>query len=147
MPGRNHPALKHAGSPAGALPASPSIAQIEQEDLAPARLSVLVEHNGPITSHELPSRSGSAFSQIFDSGGSTQQLLGKDLKRKRALIVSTDNPFYYAARDQANPNSAAAALWPANVVLEITHADEVHIAGATADQVSTIAVITENFDG
>lgn len=145
MPGRNTPLPQHMKSqtPAGAIPATPSIAQIEQEQLAPQ--AVLVIHNGPITTHELPARAGAAFSQICST--TSTQVIGKDLKRKRAILLSTDNPFYYSSREISQVNSASAALWPINVPLVLQHGDEVWVACATASMVSTIAVVTENFDG
>jgi hypothetical protein len=128
----------------GALPAEPTIAEIKQEDVAVT--AILVEHNGPISARPVPSRSGAAFSQICASG-STTQVLGKDLRRARVTLLSTDNPFLYASRETAVANSASCALWPINVALVLTHGDEVHVACATGGDVSTIAVIAENFDG
>lgn len=143
MQRRSHPLPMQA--PAGALPAEPTIAEIEQEKVAPEQCAVLVEHNGPVMTHALPARAGAAFSMYVDT--TSNFILGRDLRRQRAVLISTDQPFYYSARELSVVNSASAALWPINVPLVITHADSVYVACATASSHSTIAVITENFDG
>ena len=144
MQRRSHPLpMQHA--PAGALPAEPTIAEVEQEKKVPEQCAVIVQHNGPVMTHALPARAGAAFSMIADT--TSNFILGRDLKRKRAILLSTDNPFYYSSRELSVVNSASAALWPINVPLELLHGDSVYVACATANKTSTIAVVTENFDG
>lgn len=131
----------------GALPATPDIATVQEEYLAPPPQAVLVQHNGPIASRALPTRSGAPSTYIAPASGIGEQVLGKDLKRCRLTLISSDNPFYYSSRDPGQWSTASAALIPANVPLILLHGDAVFCAAATAGMVSTIAVIPENTDG
>lgn len=148
MPVRHHtPASQRPYDTAGVLPAEPDIAEVEQEQYLPDASAVLVTHNGPVMTHELPARAGAAFGMIV--GTSATSLLGSDLKRKRTILIATDKPFYYMINEVSNPNSASAALWPINVPLELRNGSAVYAAcaSATPTDVSTISIITENFDG
>jgi len=113
---------------AGALPADFDLSEVEQERHVPDSHAILVEFNGPQMVHNQPSKSGAPFSQIINAAGDT--VLGSDKRRKRAVLCSIDNPFYYATTQRATPNTASAALWPANVPLPLENADEVWCAAA-----------------
>lgn len=126
----------------GAMPAHGTIAEVLQEDSAPDVEAVLVRFNGPQPVHDQPSRAGAPFSQIVNAAGDT--ILGADLRRKRTVIISTDNPFYYSTKSQARPSTASACLWPANVPLELHNGDAVWCAYASgANNVSTLGVVVE----
>jgi hypothetical protein len=112
----------------GALPADFDISEVEQERTAPDVMALLVEFNGPQMVHDQPSRSGAPFSQVVNAAGDT--ILGSDPRRKRAVIVSSDFPFYYSANPQPNPSTASACLWPANTPLILLNADEIWCAAA-----------------
>lgn len=131
-------------SHAGALPATPEISEILQEETAPERFAVLVEHNGPIATRALPTRAGAPSTAIVPAEG--DQVLGKDPKRARVTLIATDNPFYYSSRSQSNWSTASAALWPINVPLVLLHSDAIHCAAASGGT-STISIIPENMDG
>ena len=146
MPVRHHtPAAQRPYTDAGILPAEPDIAEVEQEQYAPAPQAVLVQHNGPISVRTLPARAGGAFG--MQVGNAATNILGSDLKRARAILLATDQPFYYMTGEVSEPNTASAALWPINVPLELHNGSAVYVACATPASTSTMSVVTENFDG
>ncbi len=127
---------------AGAMPARFDIADVLQEKEAPDIEAVLVRFNGPQPVHDQPSKAGAPFSQVVGPAGDT--ILGKDPRRKRTVIISTDNPFYYSTSAQAKPSTASACLWPANVPLELHNGDAVWCAYASgANNLSTLGVVVE----
>lgn len=140
-----HVPLAQQHSHAGALPATPEISEIEQELDEPSRYAVLVEHNGPIATRALPTRAGAPSTAVVPITG--EQILGKDLKRARVTLISSDKPFYYAAKAPAAWSTASAALWPANVPLVLLHGDAISCASADVSLPATIAIIPENMDG
>lgn len=126
----------------GALPADFDLSEVEQERHAPESHAILVEFNGPQITHDLPSKAGAPFSAVVGPNGDT--ILGRDPRRKRAVIVSTDNPFYYSTLPQAKPSTASACLWPANVPMELRNGDQVWCAYASgANNLSTLGVVVE----
>jgi hypothetical protein len=145
MSGRNHPMPAHQRATlAGALPADPPIAEIEQEQLGP--LAVLVQHNGPATVTVLPSeRSATMTVRVTATQG--QSILGTELKRARVLITSIDNPFYYAvtrANIGAAAPSAAMVVGP-NVILDLRNADAIYLRSAHATDPATIGICVETW--
>jgi len=145
MPGRNHPLPQHQRDTlAGAIPADPPIAEIEQEQISPR--AVVVEHNGPLTVHQLPARRAANMTVRVPTTGN--KILGIEMKRNRVLLCSIDNPFYYATADNklsAGSAATAATVWPANVPLELRNADQVHLASAHATDPATIGVVIESW--
>jgi hypothetical protein len=126
----------------GAMPAHGTIAEVLQEDTAPDVEAVLVRFNGPQPVHDQPSRAGAPFTQVVDKSGDT--ILGKDPRRKRAVIISSDNPFYYSITQRPNASTANSCLWPANVPMELRNGDAVWCAYASgASNVSTLGVVVE----
>jgi len=142
---RHIPHAQQPASHAGALPAAPDIATVEQERDAPSQYAVLVEHNGPVATRALPTRAGAPSTVIVPITGGP--VLGRDLKRARVTLISSDKPFYYAAKPPAAWSTATAALWPANVPLVLLHGDAINCASADVSLPATIAVIPENMDG
>lgn len=128
---------------AGAMPAhGGDLADVLQERRAPDIAAVLVQFNGPQQVHDAPSRGGAPFSQAVGPAGDT--ILGADPRRKRTVIISTDNPFYYSNKAQSKPSTATACLWPANVPLELRNGDTVWCAYASgANNLSTLGVVVE----
>lgn len=136
MPGRNHPVAAHEREQlAGAMPALPAIAEVEQEPLS--MVAILVKHDGPLTVYRLPARRSATFTVnaplISALNGSTGRQLGVELKRSRAVITSSDYPFLYTTRQGGFSSASsvpAAALWPALVPLVLENADQVFLACA-----------------
>lgn len=112
----------------GALPPDFDLSDVEQERRTPVTTPILVQFNGPQMVHNQPSHGGAPFSQIVNAQGDT--VLGADLRRKRAVIISNDLPFYYSTQQVTNPNTASACLWPANVPLPLENGDAVWCAAA-----------------
>lgn len=111
--------------------AEPSVAELLQEQLAGR--AVTVEVNGPITTHELPSRQARYYTETV--GTDIAHILYPDPKRKKGYLVS-DTAFMVSH----SSNAGSGGLWPANVPLPISHWSDVY-AYATADTVDiTVAV-------
>lgn len=93
----------------------PTVEELHQVD--PDCIAVPVRHEGPMTTHELPSRSG----VVTDFGLTTvwQMVLGDDLKRKRVTLIA-------AAAWMISHAPHGGATWPANVPLVINHAGKVY---------------------
>lgn len=147
MAGRNHPMPLHQREAlAGALPADPPIAEIEQEQIAP--LAVVVEHNGPLTVHQLPARRAANMTVLAPIAPG-EKILGVELKRSRILLCSVDQPFYYATGSakisSVGSADTASTIWPANVPLELLNADQVWLASAHATLSAKIGVVIESW--
>lgn len=132
----------------GAIPSQPEIADVEQEPTAVVAISV--KHDGPIRSHRLPARKASTQTVNVPLAPITSRTFGKDGRRNRVLIVSVDNPFYYATTKSglASASVTAAAAWPPNVPLPLENCDEVYLACApvgtfSAATSSTLGIIAE----
>lgn len=131
--------LTHAdanrGEPEALAPAAvPELAELQQAD--PVGPAVPVTPDGPVEVHTLPARRGPAFSMTLST--TTQSVLSADLKRKRAVLVA-DGAWIYS-----HSSNGIGVTWPANVPLEITHADSV-FATADPDEMPpvTLGVIVE----
>lgn len=99
-----------------------------------------VDHVGPLQTQELPSQFGAVFAVLV--GTNPEQILGADRARRRAIIISTDNPFLVSVTRSIN-GTRTAALWPANVPLILKHRAAVTVATPTGS--ANISVITENW--
>ncbi len=117
--------------------AHPGLDEVLQRPEAP--IAVPVKHNGPVQTHELPSRFGTCFSVPVTS--TPQQILGADRQRKRAVLIG-DAPFLVSI-SRSIVGTGTAALWPANVPLELRHCDAVTLA--TQSLPANVPVITENW--
>jgi len=116
----------------------PELDDVMQRPAEP--VAVPVVHEGPITTHELPSKLGTTFS--VTASVSTQVLLSHDRMRKRATIISTDNPFLISVARSIN-GTGVAALWPANVPFIYTSESELTVATSTGT--AAVSVVTENW--
>ena len=104
---------------------------------------VPVDVVGPVTTHELPARGATTCTEVATTAA--RDILSADRTRKRATLISTDNPFYvaYSRNPNINTPGAVGGLWPANVPLIITHCDWVTVW--TPNGNATIAVLTEQW--
>jgi hypothetical protein len=152
MPGRNHPIPRHrntAAHDAGALPAQPAIAEVEQEVSRPLYEAVVVKHDGPQTVHQLPAKRAATQTVIVGTPAAGQETVigGGDFKRKRTVLCAVDNAFYYATTPRALSTTSvtAAAVWPANVPLVLENCDAVYLAcaGISGATSSEIGIVTE----
>jgi hypothetical protein len=132
----------HADRPAGRVEEPPpdegpvpELAELQQRDAIP--VAVPVRPDGPVETHELPSRSAPAFAVVLGPGLSNV-LSGLDRKRKRATLLA-DGPWRYS-----HSRSSPGVYWPADVPLMISHGDAVWAAEhSSAEGTVTLSVIVE----
>lgn len=117
-----------------------------------AKLPIVpVSVEGPVRTEPLPSRLGDArtikvqpaASILAHTSGDTTFRRNKDPRRRRVILLSTDQPFYYAM-DQETVERGQGALWPINVPLPVEHTDEYFLASANVAG-STITIIREDW--
>jgi hypothetical protein len=116
----------------------PGLDDVMQRPAEP--IAVPVVHEGPITTHELPSKLGTTFALI--ASANPQVALAHDRMRKRAVLISTDNPFLISVARSIN-GTGVAATWPANVPFIYTAESELTVA--TASGTAAVSVVTENY--
>lgn len=113
--------------------------QQQQPDPLPA-LRTVVE--GAVNVHLLPSRS--AVSRNYPVHADATQppvpLLGADMRRRRAVVMSTE-AIYIGPRDDVV--NGTAAIWPLGVPLELEHTEAIYVRGV--DTAGTVSVIAENW--
>jgi hypothetical protein len=73
---------------------------------------------------------------------SASPILNRDARRRRAVIVTIDQPIYVGL-SQNEADSGMGFLLPVSVPLEITHADEVWAAVSLAVGESIVSVLNE----
>ena len=112
-------------------PGQPDVPELLQRE--PVYPAVPVKMEGAVTAHQLPAKRGPAFTQ--DLSTTFQHVIGADLKRKRMLLISTVAWLYRTS------TTGVGVPWPANVPLELTHAD--HVYAAVPTSTGTLTVITE----
>lgn len=112
-------------------PPDPDLPDLQQRDLMPP--AVPVELTGKARVQHLPNRSSSVES--FPMTTTQQRVLAADPKRARAQLVSS------VAWNYARTRTGATAPIPANVVITITHTDEVCASVPTGT--GNLAVIGE----
>lgn len=99
---------------------------------APQAVLVRVENPAP---PEAPCRAGAVFTVSLAASEEPRRVLGRDPRRRRALLIST--AAFLVGNSQQEATAGIAPSWPANVPLELTHVDEVW-----ADVASSTAVVT-----
>lgn len=125
------------------LPTGELETEVLQEDteptlpLAPVPVSVA----GPVAVQNVPSRAGASFNRLLLAADVPQvPILPADPRRRIARLIC--GQAFSIGSDQASVTQLVAALWPANVVCEITHAEPVWVDVA-AD--AAISVMVENW--
>lgn len=118
--------------------ATPDLDLVQQLPDEGIRVPVRLDQTVPV--YVLPSRSGASRSY---QAGATEPvlLLGEDLRRRRATIVSIEENIYVGSRDEVR--AGLAALWPKLVPLVIEHT-EIVFAKAAANS-ATVSVIPEQW--
>lgn len=116
--------------------ATPDLDGLQQQDapaLPMAPVPVAVE--GPVLTHELPSRIG-PIDMYQLSATAWTKILYADRKRKTAQVLFTTQD---ALISRTGSGSVAnGAPWPKNIPLPISHCDELYAAAATAGTVATV---------
>lgn len=121
-------------------PAHPDLPDILQRPEPAAPQPVPVRHEGPLPTQELPAVLGTA--EQWPITTVPQVVLTKSRTRKKATLLSTDNPFLILPR-RSNIGTNTGALWPANVPLVYTAESELSVCTATGT--ATLSVITEDW--
>jgi hypothetical protein len=139
---------------AGAMPASPDIATVEQEQHGHASVPVVVD--GPVTSHALPAKRAATQTLVVGVPPAAVSLLGRELKRSRVVLWSIDKPFLYSTtaaaistplNSTAGINVQGAVTVPINTPIILLNADQVWVACAsvTATDVATVCSVIETW--
>ena len=120
--------------------ATPDLDGLQQLDDGGLRVPVRLDQVVPV--HMLPSRCGAHRSYAAnESDAAPTLLLGKDLRRRRATIISIDAPIWVGAADDVTTGNAA--VWPAGGPLVIEHTDQVYARPTVGS--SLISVIPEQW--
>jgi hypothetical protein len=127
--------IEHAEQP------HPQLDEVMQRPGPVAAQVVPVRHDGPIHAQELPAALGTIFTAKTTTSG--EQILGADRMRKRAVIISTDNPFVINVARSIN-GTGTSGIWPANVALELRNESALTVA-TSGGSAATLTVITENY--
>lgn len=121
-------------------PAHPDLSEIMQRPEPAAPVPVPVRHEGPMPTQELPAVLGTAEQWAITTV--PQVVLTRSRTRKKATLISTDNPILIMPR-RSNIGTMTGALWPANVPLVYTAETELSVVVSTGT--ATLSVITEDW--
>lgn len=102
---------------------------------------IMVRNDGPVRVEELPTHIGGIRTVVAEVS-TPIKILNNDPRRKRALLMSRDQEFYFAAT-QAQCNPSYAGFWFSGIPLELSNQDELWVASADAVAVATITVVNE----
>lgn len=111
----------------------------EDADALPIK-AVPVSIEGPVQVQLIGSRVASM--RTITVTANADQVLGKDLRRRRAVIITNDAEIYVGL-DMQQTNNEDAFLLPVDTPMEITHTDEVW--AATVSATSKISVLVEQW--
>jgi len=114
-------------------PPDPELADLQQQNLPMPTVPVSVE--GKVRVLHLPNRNSAIEAFAMDT--TQRRVLAADPKRARTVLVST------SAWNLARTKSGQTAPIPANVVITLTHSDEVYASVPTST--GTLAVISEYY--
>jgi len=90
--------------------------------LPPVR--VVVEGSVPVQT--LPSRAGASLNRKLLLADGAVCVLSADPRRRIARLIAT--VAYSVGSDQGTVSQGVAAIWPANLVCEITHAEDIWVS-------------------
>lgn len=97
--------------------------EVLQEDTAVPAVPVTVE--GPVETRELPALKASAFN-TFISDVQAEKISGRDLKRKRAVLLTLDGNFIYGT-DRTAVERGYGFIQVQNVPLELRNGDAIYV--------------------
>lgn len=117
---------------------TPDLDDLLQEDVQVLAVPVRVE--GKVLTHELPAVRVQMATDVVPISTWTS-LLPETPKRKQCVLISTDKAFYVSATG----TGITGMLWPANVVLILTHCQKVYVMSADAALPATISHVSELF--
>lgn len=114
----------------------PELPAVLQDD---ADRGVLVRQAGPVQTREVPARPGSMLS--FRLGLEPESVLGRDPRRKRALIQPDGQPVYVALTRQECSAGTGYVILAGNE-LELMHSGQVYARCAEGTE-ARLSVLTE----
>ncbi len=118
-------------------PAEPELAMLQQNaDTEPGLPPVAVRHDGPVYTQAQPARSGPAFA-VSLTNTADARVVGADPRRSRVTLVGSAAWFYLSRK------AGGRVPIPANVVVALTHADEIWARSQGGD--FDLGVIVENY--
>lgn len=106
----------------------PMLGELQQDYDAVSPLTVPVRHDGPITTHELPTRT--ADSRWLNVGlTETVQVAGAELARKYCWVVTTQT--MYVGHDKRMVDAGEVGQLPAGVLLPLDTAAPIYARAVT----------------
>lgn len=123
--------------------ADPTGSEIQQSEI-PEILAVPVRVEGPVRVQLLPAVVGaSSYKNITDTNA--HRILRADSRRKRAIILSVDQPIYVAESDGqiVTASGSGAFLLPERIPHEITHREDVWVGLANPTGQTVVSVLHE----
>lgn len=129
---------------------SPSWDEVEQREALPELPfpAAPVHVDGPVQTQELPPRTSVSRTISVDSL-TPQELLPRDLRRSRALILATGAPVVIGltTTDCLIPPGSRAngAYWPVNLPLELRGMSRLFVASQTPGTPANVTIISESW--
>jgi hypothetical protein len=121
----------------------PSEDVVQQEEVSPLHIApVPVTIEGPVRTQEYPSVIASMRS--INLGSSAETILPANPRRRRAVVLSFDQPVYLG-RDISEVNAGGTFLLPERVPLEIKHTRAVAAGVAQASATSILSIMVEEW--
>ncbi len=127
------------GRPVGDL--SDVLQEEERPELPGAWPHIPVKVDGPVQTHAVPSVSSGCRTFVIST--SAKRVANADPRRRIVRLLGTGGSFRVGTTPNEVTNDMSSATWPASVVLELTHMEEIYVQAATTDV--TLAVIVENW--
>lgn len=107
---------------------NPSVPDVQQREIPlPA---VLVKPDGPVTTHELPTRRAAAFTEVLTDTTYHKVLSGPDEKRKR-VVISTDGDLFVSFTGATGSGMRLHGAAAIQGTVEITYIGAIWIAAVS----------------
>lgn len=110
--------------------------QAEETTTQPA---VIVKHEGPVRTQDLPRKSAGSRTRTVTTGMS--KLLSADHRRAQARIIATGNPILIAFSNASAQDPSTCGIWPVGVAFTLTADSELWVGATTGTAV--VSVFTE----
>jgi len=117
----------------------PTVDEVEQSEI-PSVPAVPVSVETPVNARALPAPSGVHFSLTFADATTVVQVLGRDERRKRILLMAANDAIFIGTDQQSTANEMAFRL-ASGQLMEITHIEELWAKpDASATAILSVAV-------
>lgn len=109
-------------------PVNQDVVEIFQEDYqVPV---VMVKQDGPVTTHELPTMHGAAFTEVLSDTNYRKILSGPDEKRKR-VVITTDGDLFISFTGATGSGLRLHGAAAVQGQIEITYVGSIWVAAVT----------------